>query len=134
MGRTPLDRVYKGETDIMISRCPIDNCEMDEKDINLQKNPDAQCAYNHAGVLCGRCQKGYSLAIGSSHCIHCPNNNNLALLIFFAAAGFFLVIAISVSNLTVTQGMINGLMFYGIHRKKKQGIVTSSNSTCLWWL
>ena len=23
---------------------------------------------------------GYSLAIGSSHCIHCPNNNNLALL------------------------------------------------------
>ena len=103
---------YKGETDIMISRCPIDNCEMDEKDINLQKNPDAQCAYNHAGVLCGRCRKGYSLAIGSSHCIHCPNNNNLALFIFFAAAGFFLVIAISVSNLTVTQGMINGLMFY----------------------
>jgi hypothetical protein len=103
---------YKDETDIMISRCPIDNCKMDEKNINLQKNPDAQCAYNHAGVLCGRCQKGYSLAIGSSHCIRCPNNNNLALLIFFAAAGSLLVIAISVFNLTVTQGMINGLMFY----------------------
>ena len=36
----------------------------------------------------------------------------MALVIFFAAAGFLLVIAISVSNLTVTQGMINGLMFY----------------------
>ena len=96
----------------MIARCPIDICKMGEKNINLQKDPDAQCAYNHAGVLCGSCQKGYSLAIGSSHCIRCPNNNNLALLIFFAAAGFLLVIAISVFNLTVTQGTINGLMFY----------------------
>lgn len=98
--------------DITISRCPIDNCKMEEKLINLQKDPDAQCAYNHAGVLCGSCQKGYSLAIGSSHCIRCPNNNNLALLIFFAVAGYMLVIAISAFNLTVTQGVINGLMFY----------------------
>ena len=80
---------YKGETDIMISRCPIDNCDMDEKDINLQKNPDAQCAYNHAGVLCGRCRKGYSLAIGSSHCIHCPNNNNLAFSFSLQLLDFF---------------------------------------------
>ena len=103
---------HSGESDIMISRCPIDNCKIGEKIINLQSDPDAQCAYNHAGVLCGSCQKGYSLAIGSSSCIRCPNNNNLALLIFFAAAGFMLVVAISVFNLTVTQGTINGLMFY----------------------
>ena len=31
---------------------------------------------------------------------------------FFAAAGFLLVLFISVLNLTVTQGMINGLIFY----------------------
>jgi hypothetical protein len=36
----------------------------------------------------------------------------MTLLIFFAAAGFLLVIFISVLNLTVTQGMINGLIFY----------------------
>ena len=52
------------------------------------------------------------MAIGSSNCIHCPNSNNLALLIFFAVSGFLLVIFISILNLTVTQGLINGLIFY----------------------
>ena len=78
----------------------------------LQDNPNAQCTFNHAGVLCGGCKENYSLAIGSSHCIHCPSNNNMTLLIFFAAAGFLLVIFVWALNLTVTQGMINGLMFY----------------------
>ena len=89
--------------------CPFDYC----KDVKSIKNiPDDQCAFNHGGRLCGGCKENYSLAIGSSHCIYCPNNNNLALFIFFAAAGFLLVFFISVLNLTVTQGMINGLIFY----------------------
>ena len=62
--------------------------------------------------MCGGCKSNYSLALGFSHCIHCPDSRNLALLIFFAAAGFLLVIFISVFNLTVAQGMINGLIFY----------------------
>ena len=36
----------------------------------------------------------------------------MTLLLFFAAAGFLLVLFISILNLTVTQGMINGLIFY----------------------
>ena len=63
-------------------------------------------------MLCGSCKENYSLTIGSFNCIRCTNNRNLALLIFFAAAGPLLVITISVLNLTVTQGMINGLVFY----------------------
>ena len=51
----------------------------------------------------------YSLAIGSSHCIYCSNDYNLALVI---AAGFLLVLYISFLNLTVTQGMINAVIFY----------------------
>ena len=93
-------------------QCPLDYCKPGHKNVNFQNDTDAQCAFNRAGRLCGGCKEGYSLAIGSSHCIHCPNNNNLALLIFFAAAGFLLVFFISVLNLTVTQGMINGLIFY----------------------
>ena len=72
----------------------------------------AQCNFNKAGRLCGGCKDNYSLAIGSSHCIHCPDNNNLALLIFFAAAGFLLVIFVGTLNLTVTVGMFNGVIFY----------------------
>ena len=92
--------------------CPFDYCNKTTTHINLQLYADSQCTFNRAGRLCGGCREGYSLAIGSSYCIHCPNNNNLALLIFFAAAGFLLVFFISAFNLTVTQGMINGLIFY----------------------
>ena len=94
------------------THCPFDYCNAIGKDINLHDDFDSQCAFNRAGRLCGGCKTNYSLAIGSSHCIHCHNNNNLALLIFFAAAGFLLVFFISAFNLTVTQGMINGLIFY----------------------
>ena len=92
--------------------CPFNYCKANKQEIDLKDDSDSQCAFNRAGRLCGGCKVNYSLAIGSSHCIHCPNNNNLALLIFFAAAGFLLVFFISVFNLTVTQGMINGLIFY----------------------
>ena len=92
--------------------CPFDYCTKSQEQVNLQKNPDTQCTFNRAGPLCGGCKENYSLAIGSSHCIHCPNNNNLSLLIFFAAAGFLLVLFITIFNITVTQGMINGLIFY----------------------
>ena len=92
--------------------CPFNYCDGKSQQISLKDNSDSQCAFNRAGRLCGGCREGYSLAIGSSHCIHCPNNNNLALLIFFAGAGFLLVFFISAFNLTVTQGMINGLIFY----------------------
>ena len=98
---------------IMIGRgCLPSRCLDGYKRVDVINNSDSQCAFNHAGRLCGGCKDGYSLAIGSSHCIYCPNNNNLALLIFFAAAGFLLVFLISIFNLTVTQGMINGLIFY----------------------
>ena len=92
--------------------CPFDYCNKTTTQINLQLYPDSQCTFNRAGRLCGGCKEGYSLAIGSSHCIHCPNNNNVALLIFFAVVGFLLVLFISAFNLTVTQGMINGIIFY----------------------
>ena len=71
-----------------------------------------QCWPNREGILCSKCTEGHSLAIGSSNCIHCPNNNNLAFLIFFAVSGFLLVLCINILNLTVTQGLINGLVFY----------------------
>ena len=94
---------------IYSENCPFDYCKEVKK---IDYNSDLQCAFNHAGRLCGSCKENYSLAIGSSHCIYCNSNNSLALLIFFAAAGFLLVLFISILNLTVTEGMINGFIFY----------------------
>ena len=93
------------------THCPFSYCKPNGKHVNLG-SPDSQCAPNRAGILCSNCKTNYSLAIGSSRCIHCPNSNNLALLIFFAAAGVLLILIVAVLNLTVTQGMINGLIFY----------------------
>ena len=90
--------------------CPFDYCSEDKS--MESNNSDVQCAFNHAGRLCGSCKENYSLAIGSSHCISCSSNKNLVLLIYFATAGFLLVLFVGILNLTVTQGMINGLIFY----------------------
>ena len=106
---TSLWITLSAEQIILSKHCPFDYC----KDTKVIKGAlGDQCSFNRAGRLCGGCKENYSLAIGSSHCIYCENNDNLTLLIFFAAAGFLLVFFISVLNLTVTQGMINGLIFY----------------------
>ena len=107
--------------------CPSNYCKIDCKEINIRSESYTQCTFNRAGRLCGGCKEGYSLAIGSSHCIHCPNNNNLALFIFFAAAGFLLVCFINVLNLTVTQGMINGIVFYANIVWRYQAIFFAKN-------
>ena len=105
--------IWNGADVMLLSKsCLQDLCIDDVTDVDLEADSDTQCASNHAGRSCGGCKNGYSIAIGSSHCIYCPNNNYLALLIFFAAAGFMLVLFISISNLTVSQGCINGLIFY----------------------
>ena len=95
---------------IYSENCPFGYCHgVDPMD---ESTYDDQCSFNRNGILCGGCKENYTLAIGSSRCIECSNNNSLALIIFFAAAGFLLVLFISILNLTVAQGMINGLIVY----------------------
>uniref|UniRef100_A0A1X7VRG1 Right handed beta helix domain-containing protein n=1 Tax=Amphimedon queenslandica TaxID=400682 RepID=A0A1X7VRG1_AMPQE len=74
-------------------------------------DPDVQCMYNHAGVLCGGCQINYSAVLGSSECRKC-SNTYLLLLVFFAVIAFALIGFISLLRLTVSTGRINGLLFY----------------------
>jgi predicted outer membrane repeat protein len=106
----------EGEGVIFNDLCPFDRCSLIEVSMNLDANngsdSDAQCVFYHSGYLCGGCKKGYSVAIGSSHCLNCTTNDNLALMIFFAAAGPLLYIVIAALDLTITRGNINGLIFY----------------------
>ena len=116
-----------------------DLCITDDTDVNLEADPDSQYAFNHTGRSCGGCKDGYSVAIGSSNCIHCPINNNLALLVFFAAAGFLLVFFISALNLTVSEGHINGLIFYANIVRVYQNVIfpyrmSSFPKTFIAWL
>ena len=90
--------------------CPLDYCYKGESNVTLQES-DFQCNYNHAGILCGGCQPGLSLALGSAQCLPC-NNKYLALLIPFTLAGPVLVGIIKLLDLTISQGTLNGLIFY----------------------
>ena len=96
---------------VVQSPCPFDYCNIAQANFSLT-NSDAQCALNRTGLLCGRCQDGLSLALGSNNCIQCPQFSYLALIIPFAGAGFGLVALLMVLNLTVSIGTINGLIFY----------------------
>ena len=80
-------------------------------DYAIGNSIDAQCNYNRSGLLCGKCQKGFSLVFGSSKCLKC-SNSFLSLLIAFALAGIVLVVFLLVLKLTVAVGTINGLIFY----------------------
>ena len=91
--------------------CPPGYCKLGTKNIKLDKNSSAQCAFNHAGVLCGGCIHNYSMAIGSTKCIRCDNRHT-ALVLVFAVAGLVIVLFILAVNLTITEGLINSLIFY----------------------
>ena len=97
---------------ILHSQCTFDYCRRDTVRFTLNgSGSDAQCNNNRSGLLCGGCQSGLSLTIGSSQCLKC-SNEYLALLIPFALAGITLVALIFICKLTVTTGIINGLVFF----------------------
>ena len=99
-----------GDDVIVHDHCPFDYCKHTSIWLDLD-DPDEQCAFGHSGIMCGGCKPKRSLALGSSHCLHC-SNINLYLLAIFALAGLVLVVLLILCNLTVSVGTINGLVFY----------------------
>ena len=109
MGVLYENSTYKGL--ILHPHCPFDYCKTDDTSITLN-NTDVQCAHGHSDILCGSCQSGLSIALGSSHCLANCSDAYLALILPFAALGVLLVIVILLLKLTVAIGTINGLIFY----------------------
>ncbi len=61
-------------TGYVVSNCTFDYCVLKPVNISLS-NPDEQCAYNRSGVLCGECEPGLSLVLGTSRCELCSNQH-----------------------------------------------------------
>ena len=100
---------YSNEV-VVDNNCPFDYCRPEDNDINLYTQ-DHQCSFNRSGVLCGACQPGHSLVLGSSHCRQCPDTYIL-LLTPFALAGFAVIFLLLKCDLTVSRGTLSGLIFY----------------------
>ena len=73
--------------------------------------PDLQCQFNRTGMLCSQCQHPLSMVFASSRCMKCTNVHILITIIVIVA-GIVLVVLLYVLNLTVTNGTINGIIFY----------------------
>ena len=102
----------QNQTGIVVhTNCPYHYCKRES--LRLDPTiPDTQCALSHSELLCEGCLANYSLTIGSNRCLLCHSNNGLSLIIFFIAAGFLLVFFVKILDLTVSNGTINGLIFY----------------------
>ena len=98
----------KQTTVIVFHYCPFDFCLPHDVSIPTTIRSflqDKQCAYNRTGVLCGACQKGLSIVLGTSQCLPCSNYYPFLLLVF-AVAGLVLVILLTLCNLTISEGTI----------------------------
>ena len=95
---------------ILHPHCPFHYCTPPPNSFTIEHS-DKQCSYNRTGLLCGRCQDGLSLTLGTSRCLQC-SNYYLALLAAFAIAGLTLVILLFGCRLTVAAGTVNALIFY----------------------
>ena len=105
---------------ILHPHCPFDYCTSNELYIAVDDS-DEQCSNNRTGLLCGKCDKTFSLVLGTNRCLQC-SNNYLWLIVAFAFAGVALVLLLLVLRLTVAVGTINGLIFYA-------NIITMNSAT-----
>ncbi len=105
---------YEGGLVRIHSDCPLSYCLKNTKYIS-PKNPDAQCAYNRGGILCGGCVANYSVLLGSWKCMDCSHlsrYNYIWLTVLLALAGVVLVVFLLVVKMTVSSGTTNGLILY----------------------
>ena len=104
-----------GNDDCIVAHtgCPFDYCKTQPVKFNLNES-DLQCDYNRSGILCGQCQPGLSLMIGSNRCANCSDTTLIAasIVIIAGVGGLILVVLLFALNLTVSVGSINGLLFY----------------------
>ena len=102
--------------------CPYNYCKSMHTEITLtaqESDPefgnhsttDFQCNHQHSGVLCGGCQSGLSVVLGTNRCLSC-SNVYISLILPFAMAGLLLVFFIKLLDLTISQGTMNELVFY----------------------
>ena len=108
------DHVWIGKSttdELIVGTCIYDYCEP-ATEVNIS-DFDLQCAegYNRKGFLCSTCKEGYSVVFGSNRCKQC-SNSFFSLILAFGAAGIFLILLVSILNITLSEGYLNGVLFY----------------------
>ena len=122
--------------------CPLDYCISELHSVDLQQQ-HLQCTNNRSGVLCGACQTGLSLGLGTARCLDNCSNYYLFLIILFTLAGLAVTLMLLKCNITVSMGIINPLILYAniVHvnaiiffPQYKQLILTNILEVFIAWL
>lgn len=117
LGNFWITSVSDNETiNFIVHDCPYDYCRPPTEIVNIDLNnikngSDAQCDFHRVGLLCGSCDEGYSLTLGSTKCKKC-SHYWLFLTFPFILAGIALVVLMMACNFTLASGTLNGLLFY----------------------
>ena len=99
------------ESPVKSHRCNY-YCSSDSLNISIS-DLDKQCIRGRTGVLCGACKPGLSHILGLSHeCRKCSNKKLYLYIPSRLISGVFILFILTVLNVTVTEGTINGLIFY----------------------
>ena len=124
---------------LVYPHCPLDYCKPSEDNIkinlNVENGADVQCANYRTGLLCGTCSSGYSVSLGSSHCIQCPSYwpaFTVTLILASIFAGVLFVSLLLLLNLTVAVGTLNGIIFYANIVAANSNNVFPSNIFISW--
>ncbi|SMN02119.1 hypothetical protein SPONN_490 [uncultured Candidatus Thioglobus sp.] len=82
--------------------------------IDAINSSDKLCAFGRKGLICGNCIRGFSIKLGGYECGDCSKSNykGVLLTISFAIIGFILTFLLLRLNVTISTGLINGLIFY----------------------
>ena len=104
---------------ITFEYCPSDFCLPSSPpiyiDLSTPDGVDVQCKFNRSGLLCGGCDLGLTLSLGSSRCIECPHYWPAlfsVIVLSVLLAGIAVVVLMLVLNLTVAKGTLNAMIFY----------------------
>ena len=101
--------------------CPFDYCKFDAINITAE-SPNTQCNYQRSGALCGNCGKGLSMILGSSECKNVQIIMCLVSISLFILMGVALVVMVTLVNMTVSVGTLNGLILFANILQAKQAI------------
>ena len=98
--------------DLTVATCVLNYCGDGTREINTGEwHQQCRENFHRTGRLCGRCEDGYSLQLGTNACAHCTNWS-LFLLIFFIFAGAFVVFGLGLLQISVAEGFFTATIFY----------------------
>lgn len=111
--------------------CPFNYCLAGRVELHhTDNNNNSLCISGRTGRLCGECEKNLSLTLGVDSCANCTSNYFVALFLAFGGLGVLLLILVTLLNLTITEGAINGVIFSlaFLHLNRSSLFVEYSNS------